>query len=396
MGIFNTTRQAQIAGVNQAVLRQIQTPAPLPPVIPLQKFLTDAFNAEKTNLEPASMVINGFTLKSKAAAISINMIDSDSNNQYAEIDGTKMHFSGSLVKVAALYAAFELRAEARQHANDNNFSNTSSFITSFAAVIDTSSVIQRLKDFGIGLKPKLNLIFTGFKATGPNKVDFTANFKSDLKDIAENAIAGRIIRALGYSYINVSMIRGNFFDPAPTKLNGIWLAGDYSGEQITKSVRVPVENDTVPGGSGQAITTKEMSRMFLLAHTGQGFSHVTDAAERAAANQGMHAILISEGSFFFDANSTVNITVQPLFSKHCAKVGIGVLGPIGASGPLVISEGDVMSWNSTTETADFNEKYKRKLTGDFALCWQNMYPPNPHFDALVRIINTSISSFLTQ
>ena len=94
-------------------------------------------------------------------------------------------------------------------------------------------------------------------------------------------------------------------------MNGIWLAGDYSGEQILKSVRVPVANDTVPGGSGQAITTKEMSRMFYLVHTGQGFSHVADAAERAAANEDMHNVLLLQGSFFQNNTSTVHLTVSP-------------------------------------------------------------------------------------
>jgi len=402
MGISTkTTRAIQALFGSQDKLRPIRKPDPLPHT--LQEFLTDAYIAEKTNLEPSTMVINGFTLKNKEAAISILLIDSDGNDHYADINGTRMDYSGSLVKVAALYAAFDLRSAARQHAKDHSFSDKAHFFGSFIDAIDTSTAIQRLKDFGIGLKPDLNKIFEGFKATAPNKVGFIAtggtNFQTDLEEIHENVNAGRVIRALGYSYINVSMLRGKFFDPDPTKLNGIWLAGDYSGEGILRSVRVPVENDTVPGGSGQAITTKEMSRMLYLVHTGKGFSHVTDATERTAANEGMHAILMAQGgSFFFDPRPErlIHLTVTPNFSDHCAKVGIGTLGPIGTPGPSVISEGTVMKWTNTTEVSSFNTKFSRKLTGDFALCWQNMYQPDSHFDALVRIINASILNFLTQ
>jgi hypothetical protein len=373
---------------------QERKPVPLPPIQSLQRFLTNAYLAEQINLEPSTMVINGFTLKNKEAAISIILIDTDGNNHYAEINGTKMHYSGSLVKVAALYAAFDLRATARKHAKDNNSLDQNAFFTSLTSAIDTRIVIQRLKDFGKGLKPDLTKIFKGFKDTGLNKVEFLDSFQTDLDNIGENVNAGRIIRALGYSYINLSMMRGNFFSEATLK--GVWLAGDYSQESILKSVRVPVENDIVPGGSGQAITTKEMSRMFQLIHTKQGLSHVTDVSEKAAGNKGMHDILITEGSFFFGANTTVNISVPPKFSNDCAKVGIGTLGPIGTPGPSVISEGDVMKWSNNAEVTNFNTKYKRKLTGDFALCWQNMYQPNAHFDALVRILNTSIQNFLTQ
>ncbi len=397
MGILTKTTRAILGLLGiQDRLRPIKKPDPLPPRESLQKFLTDAYNAEKSNLEPSSMVMGGFTLKNKEAAISIRMIDRDGNNHYAEINGSRMDYSGSLVKVAALYAAFDLRSAARQHAKDHDFSTKPEFFGSFTPAIDTSTAIQRLKDFGRGLKPDLNKIFDGFKATGPDQVEFTTDFQDDLKKIGENVNAGRIIRALGYSYINVSMIRGKFFDPDPAKLNGIWLAGDYSGETILKSVRVPVENDTVPAGSGQAITTREMSRMFYLFHAGMGFSHVTDAAERSAANRGAHAILMTQGSFFLHDNTTVKITVTPGFSDHCAKVGIGTLGPIGTPGPTVISEGAVMTWADDTEIDTFNTKFTRKLTGDFVLCWQNMYQPHSHFDALVRIINTSIANFLIQ
>ena len=58
-------------------------PPALPPIKTLQQYLTAAYTAERANLEPSSMVINGFTLKSKDAAISIDMIGSGSQHEYA-------------------------------------------------------------------------------------------------------------------------------------------------------------------------------------------------------------------------------------------------------------------------------------------------------------------------
>ena len=396
-----TTNQTKTANPGVDDPSKVKKPDPLPAVRSLQGFLTDAYAAEKANLEPTPpATINGFTLPSTLAAISIRLIDNDpNNNHYAEINGTKMFFSGSLVKVAALYVACDLRAAARIYGKANSgFTDTTSFLASFGPTVDTSAAIQRLQTFGQGLHPDLKKIFQGFKAIPPNQVDFipgATGYQHFMNDIGENPSATKVIDPLGYAYINVSLMKGGFFDP--TTLNGIWLAGDYSSEASVKSVRVPVENDVVPGGSGQAITTKEMSRMFYLVHTAQGYPHISDAAERAAANQGIHDILATEGSFFQNGTSTVHITESPQFSNHCAKVGIAPLGPLDhPAGVNAISEGDVMKWTKQSEINGFNTKFRRALTGDFALCWQNMYPPDSHFNALVRIINTTIKNFLTQ
>ena len=377
---------------------EVKKPPALPPIKSLQQFLTDTYNAQQANLEPATNILNGFTLPSKEAAMSIRMIETDGSQHYAGINDTKMYYSGSLVKVAALYAAFELRAVARKHAGDIIFTSETTFFSSLNSNVDTSAATPRLITFGKGLHPEWTKIFKGFKPSGPDKVEFLPAFQTDLNKIGDNPNAGKVIRALGYSWINVSLKKGNLFDEP--SLNGVWLAGDYSGEGATipggwKSVRVPVVNDTVPGGSGQAITTKKMSEIFYLLHTGRGYPHITDTTERAAANGGAHAILKTEGSFFFDP-SFITITASPEFSNDCAKVGIGTLGPIGVGGPSVISEGDVMSWDDTAAVAKFNTKYNRKLTGDFALCWQNMYKPDSHFDELIKLINKTIKDFLAQ
>ncbi len=410
-----------IKGSNPAAKPKADERKPLPqvPIRTLQAFLKDAYDAEKASLEPASPVFGGFTVGTTDAAISITLLSSDGRHEYAGINDTKMHYSGSLVKVAALYAALDIRAEARLHAATQTFGDTPAFLNSLKNVVNPTGAIGRLRAMTVGLNPVLKDILVGFAPSGTDRVNFTEPYKGHLIDILHNAGARGVIRPLGYSYINVSLMRGRFFEPDETKpdgLHGLWLAGDYSGDlpkaQRLPVSRVPVLNDTVAGGSAQAMTTREMSRMFREVHLKEAYGHIPDSGERANANQGVHAILQSQLSFFFDTgdDAQMTLTETPAFSNvidpadpsktHCAKVGIGSLGDIkptgGTTGPSVFSEGAVMRWNAIAEKNVFNTSKSRQLTGEFVLVWQNMYHKNSRWDALVRVVNTTIKNFLTQ
>jgi hypothetical protein len=380
----------------------------LPAIQPLQKYLSAAYNIEKTNLENVPNVIAGITLVTKQFVISIRAIFKDENNKYdtlyAQIPFDQndhpptvppMYYSGSLVKVAAIYAAMELLAVARMHAKTATFPSPQAFLTSLDGIVDTSAAIQRLKTFGKGLKPDLIKIFQ-YDASATVQVKFVKKFSDSLKNIFHNEDATVVIDALGYSYINVSMMKGNFFDAGA--LTGIWLAGDYSKEKSLKSVRIHAGNDIVAGGSAQTINTKEMTRMFYLIHTGQAYPHITDLTERNTAIAGAHAILKSQISWFTRTGSPddVKITVSIPFTVDCAKVGIGALGPVDNPGAPVYSEGEILVWTGAAQVTAFNTKYKRKLTGEFAVCWQNLYQLEKQGDPLVRLIGSAINDFLIQ
>jgi hypothetical protein len=374
-------------------------PPALPPIKPLKQYLDAAYAAEKANLEPSSMMIGGFTLKSKDFAISIRVLD-DTGDHYAGIKDNDMYYSGSLVKVGALYAAHDLRAAARLHAATQTFADEASFRTSLASAVNPTGAVPKLRAMSVGLAPSLKDILVGFKPSGPNKVEFLPAYQNHLNDVLHNPGARGIIRPLGYSYINVSLMRSHFFNPATE--NGIWLAGDYSGDlpkpQRLPVERVPVVNDTVPGGSAQAITTKEMSRMFRLVHSKTGFSHITDQTEHDAANQDMHTILKTQASFFHKHS---DFTEPIKFTDHCAKVGIGNLGPVDSPGPEVDSEGAVMDWTvpdppATNPIDAFNSAHQRQVRGRFVVVWQNHYPSNTSWNAIIRIINGTMENFLAQ
>ena len=370
-------------------------PAPLPPIKHLRDYLNAAYAAEKGTIEPN-------TTDAKKFAVSIIAIDS-TDDHYAGVNDELMYYSGSLVKVAALYAAHDLRALARMHAATQTFADLATFQASLASFVNPTGAIPQLRAMTVGLKPNLSSVLGGFRPSGPNKVEFLPAYAAHLSNdvdnpntVFHNAGARAIIRPLGYSFINVSMIRSAFFDPDPAKLNGIWLAGDYSGDlpaaQRLAVSRVPVVNDNVPGGSAQATTTKEMSRMFRLIHSKTGFAHISDATERDAANQGMHDVLTSG-----DRLSPSPYPSPGKFSSHCGKVGIGTLGPIDTPGPSVFSEGSVVKWTTPpTLVGSFNTAHSRNLSGDFVLVWQNLLSLGPSLSALGRLVTSAMENFLKQ
>lgn len=369
-------------------------PAPLPPIKPLRDYLNTAYASEGGTIEPASIVVSGRPVSTKFA-VSIIALDS-TGDHYAGVNDELMCYSGSLVKVASLYAAHDLRAQARMHAATLTFADLTTFQTSLASVVNPTGAIPQLRAMTVGLKPNLSSILGGFRPSGANKVEFLPAYVAQLNNVFHNAGARGIIRPLGYSFINVSMMRSAFFDPDPTKLNGIWLAGDYSGDlpaaQRLAVSRVPVINDSVPGGGAQAITTKEMSRMFRLMHSKTGFAHITDATERDAANQGMHDILTSGDSF-----SPSPYPSPGKFSRHCGKVGIGTLGPIDTPGPSVFSEGSVVQWTTPpTLVGSFNTAHSRNLSGDFVLVWQNLFDQGTSWSAMARLVTSAMENFLKQ
>jgi hypothetical protein len=369
-------------------------PAPLPPIKPLRDYLDTGYAAERGTIEPGSMVVGGKPVSTKFA-VSIIAIDS-TGDHYAGVNDELMYYSGSLVKVAALYAAHDLRAQARMHAATLTFADRAAFHASLASVVNPTGAIGQLRAMSVGLKPNLGSILGGFRPSGANKVEFLPAYVAQLNNVFHNEGARGIIRPLGYSFINVSMMGAGFFDPDPAKLNGIWLAGDYSGDlpaaQRLAVSRVPVVNDSVPGGGAQAITTRQMSRMFRLMHSKTGFAHITDATERDAANQGMHDILTPGDSF-----EPSPYPAPGQFSRHCGKVGIGTLGPVDTPGPSVFSEGSVVHWTTPpTLVSSFNTNHARNLSGDFVLVWQNLFGQGTSWSAMARLVTSAMENFLKQ
>jgi hypothetical protein len=270
-------------------------------------------------------------------------------------------YSASLLKVAAMYAAFELRkacneqlaatppADAFQTLRDN-----------FDDVIRTNR-LQRLAGLAdLHLLPKYNQIFTYDPAT--NLVNFSQPFWGDLfAAIADgdNASAGRCIQRLGFGYITTTAFEANFFD-ADTDL-GIWLCGDF-GIGFPPQ-RIPCSND---GPTAQGTSAYQMAKLFTLLADSQLVDPTSDGTmlnllQRAVIN--LH--------LFLNRDTTVGYV-----TLH-SKIG---LGPVNA-GFSVASEALIVQENSTNR--------------QFVVVFQNRrFTNDASIFPVARAVDAAIASFL--
>jgi hypothetical protein len=163
-------------------------------------------------------------------------------------DVTEMFFSGSLLKIAAMYAAFQLRHAVNDLAGtlDTNLP-IPDFFKKVRATFDPQikNAVKLLTDRGFHQVPKYETIFTptlggdgkytvAFRSDADPKFDFQHHLQEMVVN-SHNPSAGLVIQSLGYNLINGVLEKGGFFRNNST---GIWLAGDYLPN--------PVPNTTFP------------------------------------------------------------------------------------------------------------------------------------------------------
>ena len=117
-----TTKGTQVAATGKLAEIPPNT-VPVTPAFPLQQYLENAYGqavgAGKLGAQPADDSIAKLHVPISLFA----HVRSGDNHYYAGVHDGEMHFSASLLKVAAMYAAFNLRAEARAIAALGGFNN---------------------------------------------------------------------------------------------------------------------------------------------------------------------------------------------------------------------------------------------------------------------------------
>jgi hypothetical protein len=374
---------------------------------------------------------------SSRIAFSIIALASDDNHRYAgsrrvvagntvRIDD-EMHFSASLVKVAAMYAAHELLAAARRLARKKGFPDAPAFraalVSTFDPLIRTTAVpsIRNLVADPVlmGPAPKYDLIFdvTNTGVANEPTIEFTPRFQADLVSMISHGTndgAARVIRKLSYAYINAALTAGGFF--SATANHGIWLAGDYLGDKNKQKfnnashipyVRIPCTNDCeiVQGvancGVAQISTTRLMSNMFALIELGRmpnaDTKTVVSPEGRTVpdGNQKMRKLLSEPKPLipgtkeadlpWVDQSRLHNVTAR--FTVTHDKIGVADL----KRGPDVNSEGLIVNW-----AGDPTLLTRRHLTGKLAISWQNLVgpPPGHDFDGIARVINDAFAAYI--
>lgn len=304
------------------------------------------------------------------------------NHPWAAVRDTEEHYSASLLKVAAMYAAFDLRSSADQLATDGGHTSWNTLLPALRAQFDpaitahtpsliSSSPLLRAEDKS--RKPDYRAVL---EVTNGStwRVDFTARQLAAFEDMIvnqNNPGATTTIHGLGYPYLNGKIADDGFFSGS----SGMWLAGDYAGGAQWPAARIPTLND---GPSAQATTVRHLARMFTLLFTDRLIGPLSGA--------GMKDLLGRAGKWFhWDDNFA---PIWPPNSRFLATHGKVGNGPMKTPGLIGLSE-----------AVKVRDTLRRR---EFVVVWQNVQdtkdangnPVRRSFEPVAQLIEATISAFV--
>jgi len=379
----------------QDKVRQQQPNSAAGAVIPLQSYLNKYSSASAAKMVPPGVPPLPHNVRSTNIPISLlPLLDEAPSSYYAGVFDDEMHFSASLLKVAALFAAAQIHADVKASGSIAAFD--SSIATKIQNTADPLVVAK-----GIGLVPATSSILKDSPT-----VAFLPTFMNSLNSMigfGTNEGAAACITALGYGYISSALITAGFFDVSKTR--GIWLAGTYVAG--IDYVRIHCENDH---DDAQVTTTRQMLSLFTKIWLDKIPSNDEDA------NSTMQDLLSEpkpvDSKGFRDVPwlaASRGPGVAPLFKVSADKIGVAGLGSDNT--PQVYSEGLIIQWKDSSKIDDFNKTIDPTnanssihLSGEIAVCWQNLLAElitggtvkNPMFDPIIDIVNDSLSDFFHQ
>jgi len=292
---------------------------------------------------------------------------------HAGMNFSDMFYSGSLPKIGAMYAAFELlRAMNENDEITNAASPAAAFARAralFDPVIDASSALISAAAPQVTNEMRLPTYGSIFSAVprigGGFAFALRGSFTTDMRDMivkSDNGAAGKCIMALGYSWLNGCLERAGFFFP-PAKA-GIWLAGTYIG--AWPPVRVPCVNDTP---TAQGITCFDTANLY--AHLLQG------TLTGSNANCSSMLALLSEAAGFDSAFLDWIRRGLPPKSYQVNQTKIGIGTRVGRKN--VLSEATVLTHVPTGRR--------------FIAVLQNIEDPGV-LDVPATLVDTAINSFV--
>ena len=307
--------------------------------------------------------------------ITIVSLEDDGTRPMANFNGTDLHFSASLLKVAAMYSAFQLRETLRAIAVELGANTSRATLLKEAAahldplIMDKVATIPALKGVKrIHALPQYKRMFevTASSSGDGFSVDFSKAFvggKGHLERmiaVSDNNSAAECIHGSGYGFLNGLLQSAGFFDSSTN--NGIWLAGDFVGAYPT--FRIKSVND---GLVKQATTTLQMASLFTLLHD----RLLVPAASTEMLDLLAAAVAVPE--VFIERASDLDFTVTR------NKLGVAALKPENG-GNEVCSEASMLTHDSTGR--------------EFVVVWQNFIPGRDGFDPIGHVIRDTIRGFI--
>jgi hypothetical protein len=310
--------------------------------------------------------------------------------KHAGIEYGKSFYTGSLVKMGVLYAAYELRKSANQAVANSGISTPNDMYArlksdfdeiikkKFLTILKEAQIaVNPVNEKDIKKTPKYEQIFT---MTPSHEVIFRPQFQKHLQDMiikGDNNAAAACIEALSYSWINGTLTDGGFFFPEGR--TGIWVGGTFIGSMVP--IRIPSEND---GEVAQASTCFDMANLY--AHI---FQHSLVNYKSTSENNNTYSKLmenllivsaaVGNNESWLDFKRRKPHLPERNFKVTHSKIGQGQL----KSKDWVASEGAIVQRN-------IGEFYK----ANYIVVFQNSFSDNDSVNALRFIVDRTIDLYL--
>jgi len=152
------------------------------------------------------------TFVASGAKLRVALVDLSSNAklifpQLAEFRSTVETEAASLAKIAALYAAHQLRFDLNHEARQNPLSMTPNRLAGLRAIFDATQVG--------GAPPVWNF-------------DFNAELREALNELCHNCSSSIVIGRLGTTYISSVLRQSGLYD---CRLGGLWMGTTYANQE---------------------------------------------------------------------------------------------------------------------------------------------------------------------
>lgn len=310
------------------------------------------------------------------APVALVALNPDGSRPLAEFRGSEMHFAASLLKVAALYAVFELKKTLEEVAKAAGAEGDGPSVLAAVAQALKPAILEQARALPAlrrvtdsdALPDHASLFDVARPRRGPGlDVSFSAATAERLRHmiaVSDNEAATACIRGVGYGFLAGALTLGGFFDARAAR--GVWLGGGYTASG--PRCEVPSVND---GLVAHATTVRDMARLYTLLADGQ----LVDAP----SSREMAALLtssVAEREVFTNRGSFLNFSVT-----HC-KIGLGPLKPSNG-GYDVYSEGSLLE----------HESGRR-----FVAVWQNYVPSKAKypFDHVAHVLRDAMQAYLNE
>lgn len=359
---------------------------PAPPSVFLHKYDDPFYFSEKLqeNLCTAAATQGAplYDITSKSLIIPIVIVALDGNGNpcpWAGFRAKEIDFSASLLKVAAMYAAFELRYMVNEFAyyyigkvktGQDLFKILKD--TYNKEILDSVPQIENNSEFPIErCLPKYDQIFQWhFQENG--KLDFSADFETYMQAMivkSSNEGAAYCIDRLGYSWINGALHKSGFPD--------IWLTGNFVNFKnkliMSKNDGESTNGMDAEGKSAYAMACKDMAKLFVLIYD----NTLVDEESSIKMSEMLYDAAYDDDPSFM-SRERQNSVLPPNFSVTHTKIGYANLGE---TGPIVGSEASIIKYK------DANQK-----SWNFLIVYQNI---KSSIDSLTNIVCNTIEKYVS-